>query len=274
VTDTTAGFGDVLPTPAPQRTIGRYEILGEIARGGMGVVFKAHEPTLGRDVALKVLLNPDPDPRFFQEAKAAAALRHRGIVAIDDVGKDPAGRDYLVMELVEGESLQQRIRRDGPLPIDEAVQITLQLCDALAYAHARGVIHRDLKPHNVLLTPAGVAKLTDFGLGKVLNQSQSLTQTGEVMGTPAYMPPEQAEGDKAAMGPCADVYSLGATLYALLAGRPPFRAPTAMNLLHAVLTKAPEPLSKHRPDVPPNSTRSWRAAWRRSQASASAAWRS
>jgi tetratricopeptide (TPR) repeat protein/predicted Ser/Thr protein kinase len=227
--------------------IGPYEILGEVARGGMGVVYKARGP-MGL-VAVKVLLAAEEDPRFLQEAIAANKLRHPGIVEIHQVGKDE-GLDYLVMELVEGESLQAKLERDGPLPVDQAIDMAVLLCDALAYAHSRGVIHRDMKPHNVLLTQKGDPKIADFGLGKVLNQSMHLTKTGSVLGTPAYMPPEQAEGDKEAMGPHSDVYSLGATLYAMLTGRPPFVGGTALNLIYAVLSKKPEPPSAHNPRVP------------------------
>jgi tetratricopeptide (TPR) repeat protein/predicted Ser/Thr protein kinase len=236
--------------------IGRYEVLEEIARGGMGVVFKALDPVSKRKVAIKVLLSPDPDPRFLQEIRSLARLQHPGIVAFYDMAQDHAGRDFVVMELVEGESLQSRLRRDGPLPVDEALDLTQQLAEAIDYAHQRGVLHRDLKPHNVLVTPDGRVKLTDFGLGKVVNQTvelskPSLTLEGELMGTPAYMPPEQAAGEKDRMGPASDVYSLGATLYALLTGKPPFEAEGAMALVYAVLEKQPDPPSKHRSEIPP-----------------------
>jgi serine/threonine protein kinase len=228
--------------------IGRFEVLGELGRGGMGAVYRARDPQLDRELALKVLLNGAVDPRFAQEAKACAALQHPGIVTVYEHGA-ANGRPYLAMELVQGESLHERLRRDGPLPEEEAIALTIQLCEAIGYAHGRGVIHRDLKPHNVLLTRDGEVKVTDFGLGKVEDQTVSLTKTGQIMGTPAYMPPEQAEGDKAAVGPPSDLYSLGATLYAMLTGRPPFEAATPLNVIFAVLKTPPQPPSAHRPGL-------------------------
>ena len=238
------------------KQLGRYRLLDEVARGGMGVVYRAEAVDTGEVVAIKLLLDPNPDPRFEQEAQALARLDHPGIVGYREQLADPAGRQALVMEWVAGESLKQRLDRSGVLALDEVLALGHQLCAALAYAHARGVLHRDLKPHNVLLTADGTLKLTDFGLGKLvdpaLRASQgSLTAMGDVLGTPAYMSPEQATGDKQALGPRTDVYGLGATLYALLTGRPPFQGATVMNTLHAVLTATPEPPSSRRGDLVP-----------------------
>jgi tRNA A-37 threonylcarbamoyl transferase component Bud32 len=232
-------------------------LLEELARGGMGVVYRARDPDTHREVAVKVLLSPHPDPRFHQEARMLRRLDHEGIVRFHEVDTDEAGRDYLVMELVEGESLRARLRREGPLSPDEAVGLTLQLCDALGHAHAQGVLHRDLKPDNVLVSGSGQVKLTDFGLGKLVDwrslseaQAESLTQDGDVLGTPAYMPPEQASGDKAAIGQRSDVFGLGATLYALLTGRAPFEGTTVINVINAVLTTTPAPPSERQEGVP------------------------
>jgi tetratricopeptide (TPR) repeat protein/predicted Ser/Thr protein kinase len=236
-------------------TLGRYQLQGEVARGGMGAVYKALDPVSGRTVALKVLLGDRHDPRIVQEVRSLARLQHPGIVAFHDHAEDQ-GRAFLVMEWVEGETLRQRLHREGPLPLAQALEATAELCDALRHAHERGVLHRDLKPQNVLVTPEGTLKLIDFGLGKVAAQSQtrrmeSLTEPGDVLGSPAYMPPEQAKGDKEAMGPRSDVYGLGATLYALLTGRPPFKGETPVNLLYAVVGKDPDPPSRFRPGLPP-----------------------
>ncbi len=207
----------------------------------MGAVYVALEPQLGRRVALKLQLaavDAQEALRFAAEGATAARLQHPGIVRVHTMGVDQ-GRPYLVMDLVEGESAQARIERVGALPPDEAVAIVRAVGAALAFAHERGVVHRDLKPHNVLLGPAGPV-LTDFGLARDLRR-ETLTRTGEGAGTPAFMAPEQAEDMKRA-GPLADVYGLGATLYALLAGRPPFVGATPVNVLKQVLHDPPPPL--------------------------------
>jgi tetratricopeptide (TPR) repeat protein len=236
--------------------VGHYEIQGEIARGGMGIVYRALDTRTQQPVAAKVMLDPTPDPRFQQEVRSLARLQHPAIVSFLELTQDDAGRDVVIMELVEGESLRARLRRDGPFPLDEALGLTLQLCEAVGYAHERGVLHRDLKPDNVLVTADGEVKLTDFGLGKVVDQTlaqsvASLTQDGEILGTPSYMPPEQATGDKAAMGPRSDVYALGATLYALVTGKAPFAGLSLINILNAVLNDPPPRPSDARPEVSP-----------------------
>jgi serine/threonine protein kinase len=230
--------------------LGQYELLGEIARGGMGVVYRARG-LLG-EVAIKRLTHPGTDPRLVQEAQAAIGLRHPGIVATHHLDLDAQGHPFLVMELVEGESLKDRLQREGPLPVSEAVALTRRLCDALAHAHERGVVHRDLKPANVLVDRAGQPKIADFGLGKLLGASKGLTESGATLGTPGYMPPEQAGGDLERVGPASDVYSLGATLYALLTGRPPFRGNSPVNTLYAILKDPPSPPSALRSGVSPH----------------------
>jgi eukaryotic-like serine/threonine-protein kinase len=229
----------------------RFEYLGELGRGGAGVVVAALDTKLKRKVALKMLLSgsrahSEELRRFKLEAQAAARLRHPNIVSVYEVG-ELNGRPYLVMEWVEGESLQSLLKRDGPLSSKQAAGILLRLGEALQHAHSRSILHRDLKPGNVLLATSGEPLITDFGLAKVIDSEGSkLTVTGQVMGTPAYMPPEQATGDLDAIDCRADVYSLGATLYDLLAGAPPFVGDSVLAILAKVNTQLPLPPSVHR----------------------------
>ncbi len=223
------------------RYFGDYELLEEIARGGMGVVYKARQANLNRVVALKMILagqfaGEEDVQRFYTEAEAAASLDHPGIVPIFEIGEH-AGQHYFSMGYIEGESLAKRVA-DGPLPPREAAELVKKICDAMAYAHERGVIHRDLKPANILIDANGQPKVTDFGLAKKTEADSGLTGTGQILGTPAYMPPEQASG-KTDVGPLADVYSLGAILYCLLTGRPPFQAASPMDTLLQVLDQEP-----------------------------------
>ncbi|MGE0712706.1 MAG: protein kinase [Planctomycetota bacterium] len=221
--------------------LGPYELERELARGGQGVVYVARRPGLDREVAVKVLLagqaSPEEVQRFLVEARTASRLQHRNVVRIHDVGQE-GGNPYLVMELVRGGSLRERLERQGPLAPRDAALLCARLARALAYAHEQAVLHRDLKPHNVLLDAEGEPVLTDFGLAKDVG-ADGVTRTGQVMGTPAYMPPEQAGGERERVDRRADVYSLGATLYHALTGQPPFAGPTALNVMHAVLTEEP-----------------------------------
>jgi protein kinase-like protein len=225
-------------------SLGPYTLIRELARGGMGAVWIAKRPDLDREVALKVLLSgagasEDEVERFLTEARISARLRHPAIVSVLDVGQE-GGRHYLAMDLIKGGSLKERLSK-GPLAPLEAAELFLPLAEGLAFAHAQAVLHRDLKPHNVLIDESGQPLLTDFGLAKDTGASQGLTKTGQVMGTPAYMPPEQAEGASDLIDRRSDVYGLGATLYEALTGAPPFRGSTPLNVIHAVLTKDPEP---------------------------------
>ena len=222
---------------------GDYELLEEIARGGMGVVYKARQLSLNRIVALKMILagqfaSEADVQRFHAEAKAAANLQHPGIVAIHEVGVYE-DQHYFSMDYIQGQSLSDLLSH-GPLPPAEAAGLVRTVAEAVHYAHQHGVIHRDLKPANVLLDEQGHPRVTDFGLAKLVTAKESLTATGAVMGTPGYMPPEQASGGKQ-VGPAADVYSLGATLYALVTGRPPFRAGADLDALLLVLEGEPIP---------------------------------
>jgi eukaryotic-like serine/threonine-protein kinase len=235
------------------RYFGDYEIVREIARGGMGVVFQARQVSLNRTVALKMILagqlaNDTDVKRFYTEAEAAANLDHPGIVPIFEVGQHE-GQHYFSMGFVEGQSLAQRLA-DGPLPPREAAALMVRVAEAIDYAHRRGVIHRDLKPGNILLDRNGHPRVTDFGLAKKRQSDSGLTGSGQIMGTPSYMPPEQAGGHRGAVGTASDVYALGATLYALVTGRPPFQAATAMDTVLQVIGDEPVPPRRLNPSVP------------------------
>jgi WD40 repeat protein/tRNA A-37 threonylcarbamoyl transferase component Bud32 len=221
---------------------GDYHLLEEIGRGGMGVVYKARQESLNRTVALKMILtgqlaNEGDIKRFRAEAEAAAKLDHPGIVPVFEVGQYE-GHQYFSMAFVEGESLAHKLAQGLPSP-REAAELTRKVAEAVAYAHVEGVVHRDLKPANILIDKNGQPRLTDFGLAKRVEGDSNLTQTGQILGTPSYMPPEQASGKGDAVGPLSDVYSLGAILYCLLTGRPPFQAATALDTLLQVLEKEP-----------------------------------
>lgn len=235
------------------RCFGDYELLNEIARGGMGVVFKARQIRLNRIVALKMILagglaDTEEIQRFQAEAEAAGNLDHPGIVPIYEIGEHD-GQHYFSMGFVEGQSLGDRVK-NSPLAPLEAAELTRKIATAVAYAHQHGVIHRDLKPSNVLLNAAGEPKVTDFGLAKRVEGNSGLTQTGAVMGTPGYMPPEQAAGRTDDVGPLADVYSLGAVLYCLLTGQPPFVGGSLHETLRQVIEDSPRLPSTIVPGTP------------------------
>lgn len=221
---------------------GHYQLLEEVARGGMGVVFKAYDSKLQRSVALKMILNrnlasPEAIERFHAEAEAAAGLNHPGIVPIYDVGSRE-GQHYYAMAFVEGPVLSEELNRRR-FSIDESVRLVLELSHAVGHAHDHGVVHRDLKPGNILLSASGQPRITDFGLAKRTDRAGDLSVDGQVLGTPGYMAPEQAAGDVERSGPAADIHALGAILYHLLTGHPPFR--TALDSLACVLEQDPLP---------------------------------
>lgn len=224
------------------REIGNYVIIEEIARGGMGVVYKAHQRGLNRIVALKMTLAGDfagaeERQRFRLEAEAAGQLDHPCIVPIYDVSEHE-GNPFFSMGFVEGESLRGLLNA-GPLPIQRAAEITQMVARAVHYAHMRGIVHRDLKPANILIDAQGQPRVTDFGLAKQVSANSELTNTGQILGTPSFMPPEQAQGNVDQVGPLADVYSLGATFYCLLTGRPPFQAASLIDTLMQVIHQEP-----------------------------------
>jgi tetratricopeptide (TPR) repeat protein/tRNA A-37 threonylcarbamoyl transferase component Bud32 len=237
----------------PQLTVAGYEILDELGRGGMGVVYKARQRGLNRLVALKMVLagahaSAHQLARFYTEAEAVAQLQHPGIVQIYEVG-EREGLPFFSLEFVEGGSLEAKI--DGkPQPPKEAARLAQGLAEAMAVAHQHGIIHRDLKPANVLLTPAGHPKITDFGLAKRLEGESNVTKSGTLMGTPNYMSPEQARGATAEIGPLSDLYALGAMLYEMLTGRPPFAGPTVLETLDMVRRQEPVAPSRLQTNLP------------------------
>ena len=243
------------PSPACRiRYFGDYELLEEIAQGGMGVVWRARQSNLKRDVALKMirsgaLATSAEVARFLREAEAAANLQHPNIVAIHEVGEHD-GRHYFSMDLVDGRDLGA-IAAEGPLAPQRAARYVKTIAEAIQFAHQRGTLHRDLKPQNILIDAADRPRITDFGLAKTTSDSQ-LTQSGIIMGSPSYMPPEQAGGRLGDIGPASDVYSLGAMLYELLTGRPPFRGETTMATLRDVMETEPAALRKVKAGIPPD----------------------
>jgi len=245
------------------RSIGNYKIVRAIGEGGMGTVYLAEHPMIGKRVAVKMLrpdLGTDPGlvSRFFQEARAVNEIRHPNIVDISDFGKTEDGIVYFVMELLEGRSLRDRLNAEGALPIDDVVTISRQVCDALAAAHRVGIVHRDLKPDNIFLladpTQPGVlrSKLFDFGVAKLLGEQEKQvghkTIAGSVVGTPFYMSPEQALCQD--VGAAADIYAMGVVMFEMVTGRVPFAAEQLVLLLNAILKEPAPPASQFRPDVP------------------------
>lgn len=233
--------------------IGRYQIVSELGRGAMGVVYKGLDPHIGRTVAIKsILTNSLGDDggsaykqRFQREAQVCGKLSHPSIVAIHDLTEDETGQPCLVMEFVEGSTLESMVRQER-LPLGQVVDIVTQVAGALDYAHAQGVIHRDVKPANILVTPAGRAKLGDFGIAKI--EGVKLTQTGQIVGTPAFMSPEQFMA--APVDSRSDLFSLGAILYWLCTGEKPFPGETITAIAYKVVQTAPVPARQLNPALP------------------------
>src|SRR5216117_843244 len=247
-----------LATRMSQALGSSYTLEGEIGRGGMGVVFNARDERLKRQVAIKVLppelaFREEIRLRFVREAETAARLSHPHIVPIHSVGESPDGLVYFVMAYVDGESLGAKLKRRGRLPPDESRRIMQETADALGAAHAFGIIHRDVKPDNILLEGSrGRVVVTDFGIAKALSSTTggaTLTATGVAIGTPHYMSPEQAAGDREIDGR-SDIYSLGVVAYQMLAGELPFQAPTVPGILMKHITERPPLITDRRPEVP------------------------
>ena len=235
------------------KQLGNYQIVDELGRGGMAVVYRAFQPSLNRYVAIKVLpphLGFDKEfvERFQREALASAKLRHPNIVVIHDVGHQQ-GIYFIVMELLEGRTLKQIIEAEGALSVERATRIVEQVAAALDYAHQQGIVHRDIKPANIFVGKDDHTTLTDFGIAKAASEAQQLTRTGMLMGTPEYMSPEQAEGERVDYR--TDLYALGVVLYQMLVGQVPFRGTTPHAILHAVIYDPPAPLHQVRQNISP-----------------------
>lgn len=232
---------------------GQYELRGELGRGGMGVVYHAYQATLERHVALKMLTGStfstiEQRRRFVQEARLIARIRHPHIVSVHEVG-ELGGQPFYTMDLIAGDNLASRLA-EGPLAAGDAIRLMIRIAYAVEYLHQQGVLHRDLKPSNILLDASDEPCVVDFGLSRAMDEFQDPTVTGTVLGTPSYMPPEQAAGRVREIGVRSDVYSLGAILYEMLCGRPPFVANSALDTVLQVLERDPLPLRHWNRSVP------------------------
>jgi len=237
---------------AKLKQLGRYRLVAELGRGAMGVVYRAEDPLLNRTVAIKcIILMDDPavraefEARFFQEAKAAGGLNHPNLVTIHDVGRE-GDIAYMAMELLEGTDLRELMGR-GRVPLPLGVDLMAQAADGLAHAHEQGVVHRDIKPGNIMIVRERLAKIMDFGIARV-RASDVRTQTGAILGSPRYISPEQVTGQP--VDRRCDIFSLGVVLHELAAGEPPFSAPTVTQLMHQIASAAPRPPSAANPAVP------------------------
>jgi serine/threonine-protein kinase len=237
---------------AELKQLGRYRLVAELGRGAMGVVYRAEDPLLNRTVAIKTIILMDDsatraeyEARFFQEAKAAGGLNHINLITIHDIGRE-GDIAYMAMELLEGTELRELMAR-GRLPLPFALEVVAQVADGLAFAHQHGVVHRDIKPGNIMIVRDRIAKIMDFGIARV-RASDVRTQTGALLGSPRYMSPEQVTGRPADRR--SDIFSLGVMLHELAAGEPPFTAPTVTQLMHQIATAEPRPPSATNPSVP------------------------
>jgi eukaryotic-like serine/threonine-protein kinase len=235
-------------TPEPDdkelHRVGKYELLAKIGKGGMGVVYRGRDTVLNRFVAVKMLVSDidvseETRERFFREARSAGQLAHRNIITIYDFGEE-AGRAYIVMELLNGESLTSVLARPERLPLEQQVEVMARICEGLAFAHARGIVHRDVKPANLFLTTDGQIKVLDFGVARIA--SSKLTRSGLIVGTPDYMSPEQVMGK--VVDQRSDVFSAGAVFYQLLSGRKPFGAKSLPTILNKVMGEQPQALTE------------------------------
>ncbi|HEX2310354.1 MAG TPA: serine/threonine-protein kinase, partial [Vicinamibacterales bacterium] len=231
-------------------TIGRYQIVERLGQGGMGVVYRAYDPQIERTVAIKVISaqlvdQPEHRERFFREARAAGRLTHRNIITIFDLGEDQ-GQPYIAMEYVEGQPLDVRLRTGEPLTLSQKLAIITEISDALAFAHGAGIVHRDMKPGNVMLTRSGGVRILDFGLARLV--TSELTRSNMVVGTMNYMAPEQIRAEP--VDHRSDIFSAGVLLYELLSGRKAFEADSFAATMYRVLQERPTPLTTIAPEVP------------------------
>jgi len=243
----------VQEAPQSKPTLGRYEILEELGRGAMGIVYKGRDPKLDRLTAIKTIRFTDDfdedqatkiREQFYREAEVVAKLSHPNIVTIYDVGED-LDLSYLAMEYLEGESLENYASLDSLLPIRKAIDVTIQVCDALEYAHQRGIVHRDIKPANIMILKNGLVKVTDFGIARATASSK--TRTGVIKGTPYYMSPEQISGMK--VDGRSDIFSLGIVFYQLITGELPFGGENLAAIMYQITTVEPEPPTKYNPKI-------------------------
>ena len=238
---------------ARSQAVGPYPIEAVLGKGGMGKVYRCSDPSLGRQVAIKVLHEKyggeaEYQARFRREARALASLSHPSVAQIYGIDTDADGSLYIVMELVEGSSVEDRLREEGPLPVEEALRVTRDIAEGLGAALEKGQIHRDVKPSNLLFAASGRVKIVDFGLSKELTGRNSITDEGVVMGTPHYLSPEQGRG--LSVDERSDIYSLGSTLYHMLTGHPPFEGTSQIAVIVAHVESDPEPPHRVRPEVP------------------------
>jgi serine/threonine protein kinase len=237
---------------------GNYRVEKLLGQGGMGMVFESRQLSLDRRVAVKVLLAPlamdrEIVERFQREAKAASNIGHSGIVQVIDMGYMKEGPPFMVMELLQGEDLRMKLKRDGAMDVSETIPIVLQICDALQAAHDMGIVHRDLKPDNIFLVPrrgkGPVAKILDFGLSKLKSADKTLTATGSLIGTPNYMAPEQISGE-GEVDSRTDMYALGSIFYEMVTGRMAYEGRTVQSIFFKIMSEAPPPPRAIRPDIP------------------------
>jgi eukaryotic-like serine/threonine-protein kinase len=238
------------------KSIAQYRIVEELGRGGMGMVYKAHDTQLDRPVVLKLLMSErladeESRRRFLREARLASALDHPNICTIYEI-QETGGYFFIAMQFVEGETLKEAID-SRPLPLQTVISVALQIADAMAAAHSRGIIHRDIKPQNIMLTPRGQAKILDFGLAKSLDEADSshgtdLTEMGSPLGTPSYMSPEQIEGER--VDRRSDIFSFGIVLFEMVTGRKPFVEKNRIDLLHAICRDPAPEVARFTPSSP------------------------
>ena len=235
------------------RKLGRYEIVAELGKGAMGVVYRAHDPMLNRTVAVKTInmaLEQDEmaeyEARFYQEAKAAGGLNHQNIVTIYDIGKS-GNIAYMAMELLEGKELKSMMSPGRPLRVAQAIDVAAQAAEGLGYAHEHDVVHRDVKPANIMIGRDGLVKITDFGIAR-MRSAEVRTQAGVVLGSPKYMSPEQVVGKRAE--PRSDLFSLGVILYEMVTGKAPFTGEDVSSIMFQILNFAPSPPSSINPEAP------------------------